>query len=792
MARDGRMVMLPLQNREIPLILDEWAKPGLGSGCVKITPAHDENDYAVWQRHADDIAVVNILNPDGTINGNGGAYAGQDRFTARKNVVADLEKAGLLERVEDRMVEIGHSDRSKTPVEPYLSKQWFVRMGDVDGGVLMGRGTEKEFTAPGLAQAAMSAVDPDWQSPTGRRLTFHPDPVRYRNTYFNWLAEKRDWCISRQLWWGHRIPIWHGTVSTADLPNLLETLGKLDPDAAWVWIVNPLGHTLSINEAVRLAAEDGPFEVQVCVRREADEADLNATLEGLGLKEDPDVLDTWFSSALWPHSTLGWPDPESAPVEPGQTPLGGGERPDALSYYYPGSCLVTGRDIITLWVARMVIAGLYNLGDLPFTDVFIHATILDGKGERMSKSKGNGIDPNDIIEMYGADALRYVICDMQTGTQDIRLPVQAISPFTGEKVELATAKHGRSIFTYLDPDTGEEFDVLGTMKDLPQATVISDRFEIGKFFCNKLWNASRFAMMKLEGAPFRALGEGDLALEDRWILSRLSRAVADVHRHLADYNPSAAINEARDFFWGEFCDWYLELIKPRMDDPESGAVARQVLATGLDYSLRLFHPFIPFITEAIWESLNERAPERGIDTPLPGSPVAATAAWPSARPEWESDELEAEFALMQEVVRRIRDIRNKYTVPLGDKVTVLIKAEGAELERLQAMTYHIREMAGVGAFTAGADVACPRHAASQVLGDMEIYVDGVLDVEKELERLTGQKANLEGRIAGLEKKLGNENFVSKAPAEIVQKSRDQLDDLRSQLALLEENIARLA
>ncbi|NUQ39911.1 MAG: valine--tRNA ligase [Calditrichaceae bacterium] len=804
MAKEGRKVMLPLQERPIPLILDEWAKPELGSGCVKITPAHDYNDYEVWQRHKDEIEIINILNPDGTLNDNAGEYAEEDRFYARERVVADLETRGLLQAVENREIEVGHSDRSKTPVEPYLSRQWFVRMGDVEGarvgpegasGIVMGRGTAKEFRAGGLAQAAMDAVNPEWKSPSGRNLTFYPDPVRYRNTYYNWLAEKRDWCISRQLWWGHRIPIWHGTVKTADLPRALEVLAGFPEDQIWAWIVGTEDQIFTLGEARNLspaAAGRESFEVQACIRYEEGEAKYAAQLESLGLYQDPDVLDTWFSSAIWPHSTLGWPDPENAQVDPGQSPTGSiNGKPDALSYYYPGSCLVTGRDIITLWVARMQLTGLYNLGDVPFTDCFIHATILDGKGERMSKSKGNGIDPVDIIELYGADALRYVLCDMQTGTQDIRLPVQAISPFTGEKVDLAVAKHGRTIFTYIDPQTGEEFDVLGTMPDIPAAKIISDRFEIGKNFCNKLWNAARFAMHNLNQQAFRPLTLEDLAVEDRWILSRLSKAIAGVTAQLGVYNPSAAINAARDFFWGEFCDWYLEMIKPRMSDPASGFIARQVLATVLDQALRLFHPFIPFITEAIWELLNDRAPARGISEALPVSGLLILASWPRPRSEWENSALEGEIELMQEVVRKIRDVRNKYTVPHSKKVAVQLKANGQDAAALQKMIPHIQKMAAVSTVAISAAAARPKLSAVQVLGDIEIYVEGVLDRDKELKRLQDQRDNLVKGIASLEQKLQNPNFANRAPAEVVESKRQQLRDWQTQLNLIEENIKAL-
>ena len=315
----------------------------------------------------------------------------------------------------------------------------------------------------------------------------------------------------------------------------------------------------------------GDVEVMACLRDLEADAALAQICADQGLTQDPDVLDTWFSSGLWPQSTLGWPDPETAQIDAGQPAMRGRNGfPDTLSYYYPGSCLVTGRDIITLWVARMVIMGLYNMGDVPFTDVFIHANILDGKGERMSKSKGNGIDPVDIIERYGADAMRYVLCDMQTGMQDIRLPVQAISPYTGDLIDLAAAQHGRSIFTYLCPATGKEFDVLGTMPDVPAAKLVSERFEAGRNFCNKLLNAVRFALMNLTDAGFQPLRADDFAIEDRWILSRLSHAVESVHGHLASYNPAAALWAARDFFWNELCDWYLEFIKAALAQRRSG------------------------------------------------------------------------------------------------------------------------------------------------------------------------------------------------------------------------------
>ncbi len=868
MAKAGRRVMLPLVDRPIPIILDTWAKPALGSGCVKITPGHDPNDYQVWQRHKGEIDIINILNPDGTLNANAGRFAGLDRFEAREQVEVHLRARGLLEHKEARQIEIGHSDRSKTPIEPYFSLQWFVQMGDVPDGIICGRGTPNEFTAPGLAQAAIDAASGDWRSPTGRSVAFHPDAERYASTYLNWLGEKRDWCISRQLWWGHRIPIWAGRFAGAELDHVLALLRPLHSRGDVHARVNRRdGTSIALTDGatsadvVAFAGDSDGAEILICLRDAVAEADLGEALEGAGVARDPDVLDTWFSSGIWPHSTLGWPDPTTAPIDHGQLPLGPEDgRPDALAYFYPGSCLVTGRDIITLWVVRMVLMGLYNLGDVPFTDVFIHANILDGKGERMSKSKGNGIDPVDIIERYGADAMRYVLCEMQTGTQDVRLPVQAISPYSGEPIDLAEAKHGRSIFTYLDPKSGREFDVLGTMPDVPSAKLISDRFLAGRNFCNKLWNALRFALMHLEGgtgAPgdaadhgaegehehgglvsrlhglaghshrpsdhdhhpatedaFKPLHITDLAPEDTWILSRLAGTVAEVDRQLGAYNPAAAIGAARDFFWSDLCDWYLELIKPRLSaEAGSGArptassahpagpsahqtgsgvhptdrhTARQVLAAVLDQALRLLHPFVPFITEALWERLCERAPERGIGKHLSTSEHLILAEWPDLGSAWHDDDLEARFAFAQEAVRAVRDLRNQYNVAPSRKLAVTIRATGASAAALASLEHVLLHGAGLASLAIDPEAARAPDAASAAVRDVEIFVAGVVDLAKERERLAKQQVELAGRIDGIRKRLANEAFVTRAKPEVVERERAALTELEAQA----EHVAR--
>jgi valyl-tRNA synthetase len=793
MAQAGRQVRLPLLDRPIPLICDTWANPGLGSGCVKITPAHDPNDYDVWTRHQDTIERINILNDDGSLNANAGPYAGLERFVARQQVVTDLQTRGLLEAMEEREVELGHSDRSKTPIEPYLSQQWFVRMGDVEGGIVCGRGTPNAFTAPGLAQAAITAAQGEWRSPTGRHVTFHPDPLRYRNTYLQWLAEKRDWCISRQLWWGHRIPIWAGTYTGVSLSqavtSLIPYLKHEDVCARLTW---PDGTSQLLQPETSIAEVGDEVVMLVCPRDETAETALAPVFEQLGLVQDADVLDTWFSSGLWPHSTLGWPDPESADVNPGQAPLGSQPgQPDALTTYYPGSCLVTGRDIITLWVARMVLMGLYNLGDVPFTDVFVHANILDGKGERMSKSKGNGIDPVDIIEQYSADAMRYVLCDMQTGMQDIRLPVQAISPYTGNLVDLATARHGKSIFTYLCPDTGQEFDVLGTMPDVPSAKLVSDRFEVGRNFCNKLLNAVRFALMNLPDVTFTPLQVQDLADEDRWILSRLTTAIMGVQAALEAYNPSTALSVARDFFWSELCDWYLEFIKPRLRDAERAPLARQVLAMAIDQVLRLLHPFVPFLTERLWEALNAQAPTRGIETPLPRSEFLLHAAWPTPHSAWSDASLEGHMTFLQDVIRAIRDIRSRYTIAPQVKIQVRIRATGEAAIRLQAWRDLLMTMAAVESVEIAPDVQRSPDAATAVVGAVELSIPGVVDVEKERARLSKQCDQLRGRIDGSRRKLANTNFLSKASPDVVQKERDRLAECEAEMAHVEAALTAL-
>ena len=790
MAAHGRQVMLPLLDRPMPLILDEWAKPELGSGCVKITPAHDHNDYDVWTRHSDDIDIINILEPDGTLNASTKQYAGLDRFVARDRVVEDLSARGLLGEVEDRDVEIGHSDRSKTAVEPYLSDQWYIRMGDVEGGVVMGRGTDKEHTRPGLVQAAMDAVE-------SGEVSVHP--ARYAKTYLDWLAEKRDWPISRQLWWGHQIPVWSKVYKQQQQDQHDIELAAIKGDDR-VSVAAPVPV-----EGAASAPDRSSYRVDVCLL--SDDRQMVETLEGLGYQQDPDVLDTWFSSALWPFSTLGWPDPATAAQQEGQPTLAAqGEDADVLDYYYPGSCLVTGRDIITLWVARMVLAGYYCLGDIPFSDVFIHANILDGKGERMSKSKGNGIDPVDIIGTYGTDAMRYVLCEMQTGNQDIRLPVTAVCPQCGHHNDLATTRHGQTIFTYVCGKESKkkfragsckkEFDVLGTMEQLPQAPLISKRFETGRSFCTKLWNSARFAFMNLaEGVPTEPRELTDLALEDRWILDGLNQAIRAVNRGLEDYTPAAALSAAREFFWGALCDWYLELIKPRLLDPDdpTGPVARQVLAYCLDQVLRLLHPFVPFITEHLWQKLGQHVPTRGLGPLAPAevTPNIIGAPWPEAAGSLDDAELRQIFSDLQDVTRAVREVRSARGLPPRQPLTVTLKPPAERATAIQQQTHVITRLAGVEQLHLDTEASRLPGSASRVVGKMQVFVHDVIDEAAERDRLQQDLAGVDKEIGACQKKLGNDNFVKRAPAAVVAEQQQRLADYQASREAILANMAEL-
>lgn len=738
MARDGRKLRLPLLYREIPLIADEWAKPEMGSGCVKITPAHDPNDYEVWQRHRA-IGAINILNPDGTLNANAGPYRGLPILEARRRVVSDLDAQGLLVQVEDREIDLAHSDRSNTPIEPYLADQWFVKMDQ-------------------LAQSAMDAVLDG---------SLKIIPSRYAKGYLDWLGEKRDWPVSRQLWWGHRIPIWYASCPEAVLKRAFG--GR--QDMAWV-------------------AAGGPNKWQICALEDLppDALDRAAAAEHASLDEplrqDPDVLDTWFSSALWPHSTLGWP-----------------ERTPELAYFYPTSVLITSRDIITLWVARMVLTGLNNMGDVPFREVFIHPKILDGYGETMSKMKGNGVDPIDVIEKFGPDALRYGLAYLCTETQDVRMPVQFECPHCNSLLE--QTKENRQLPRVACHKCAKPFATQWARTDadraLPRGPVVSERFEQARNFVNKLWNASRFALLNLNEYKAGPVDDSQLAVEDRWILSRLATVTTQVTEALEAYRFADAARGLYDFAWDEFCSFYLEMLKRRLQDPGQRVVAQRMLAHTLDGLLRLLHPLVPFITEEVWQLLNRVAPARGL-TIAEGASVIPTAApsimiAPGPRPDRGRQDatIEARLATFQAVLGAVREIRTRQNIPSRIPVRFSVRADAATCELLKPMQPYFESMAHAEPVLWGPDVTPPAtHAAVTVRG-IEVIVDlsGLLDVGAEVRRLEQQDKKLLGQIEAKEKKLANASFLERAPSDIVQKERDSLSELKDQLATVRTALTEL-
>jgi valyl-tRNA synthetase len=747
MARDGRCLKLPLVDRVIPLVADEWAKPEMGSGCVKITPAHDPNDYEVGKRAS--LPMINILNPDGTLNAQAGDYAGLKIQEARKKVVQDMDDLGLLVEVEDREIELAHSDRSKTPIEPYLADQWFVEMAD-------------------LAQSAMDAVS------DGRVRIL---PSRYAKGYLDWLGEKRDWPISRQLWWGHRIPVWSRTAPAHDpswrnMP--LPYLPALDMSEPAQPLRSPF------NDFISAILADGPGDQQwtlfVCVA--PGHEDCERELEKAGFTQENDVLDTWFSSALWPHSTLGWP-----------------EHTEELEYYYPTSTLITSRDIITLWVARMVLTGLSNMGDIPFHDVFIHPKILDGYGETMSKSKGNGVDPLDVIDKFGADALRFGLAFLTTDTQDVRMPVQFECPHC--EVLLEQTKKNRQLPRIDCPKCGKPFSTQWASraedKELPRGAVVSERFELARNFGNKLWNVSRLTLINLDGYSAAPVSRDELAFEDHWILSRLATVTERVTQHLNEYAYAEATRVLYDFAWDEFCSFYAEMCKPRFEDPATRPVAQRVMAHVLDVLLRLLHPMMPFMTEEVWQLLGQVAPQRGIPDPQPASESLVIAPWPAVESSRQDEKLEAQFAQFQAVLGAVREIRSRQNINPRDPVEFCVQCDDSMVALLQPMEVYFQRMAKASSTGWGPQVTPPPSNAQISVAGSEVFVDlkDFLDIPAEIDRNAKQEKKLLEMIARKEQQLSNENFVSRARPEVVQKERDSLQEMQDQLATTRDALARL-
>lgn len=739
----GKTVTIPLLGREIPIIADgQLADPELGTGCVKVTPAHDPNDYACWQRNPQ-IGIINILNKDGTINENGGKYAGMDRYKAREAVTKDMEAMGFFEDKQDREIPLAFSDRSKTPIEPYLSDQWFVKMGDTADG------------KPGFARRAMEAV-------IDGHVKFFPE--RYAQTYLDWLSEKRDWCISRQLWWGHRIPVWSRTF---DRPEQISAALRLEGYGK--------GKT-----AYQIQTETNTLHLCLVESDPSFEKDL----ETQGFAQSEDVLDTWFSSQLWPHSTFGWPD---------KTP--------ELAYYYPTSTLVTSRDIITLWVARMVISGLYNMGDVPFRHVYITPKLMDAFGAGMSKSRGNGVDPLDIIERYGTDALRFHMVTLAGETQDSKILVANVCPHCDFFIPLKkehtdpdetkrpkkiTCSNCKKQFRPGGPWTSED-------PNMPTAKQASESFEIGRNFANKLWNAARFILMNLDGYTPGILNRAELPLEDRWILSRLATTAKSVTESLVGYHFSEVARTIYDFSWSEFCDWYIEMSKGRLKDPAGRASVQRVLVGVLDGILRLAHPVMPFVTESIWQALNEAAFERGLPNPDPSAESVMIASWPTLPEAWQDPAMETRIARMQELVRIVREIRNNYKVEPKTQIDIAVRSSETVAADFRSLSTFIGLLAGVAKLECGPDVKKPPQSATNVNPEFETYVSlkGLIDPAEEVKRLEKQLAEKTKQLDGTQKKLGNADFVKRAPKEVVELQQQLVVDLQQQIKIIEETIREL-
>lgn len=676
----GQEIVLPIVGRHIPIIADDYVEPEFGSGCVKMTPAHDFNDYEIGKRH--DLAMYNIFTDDAALNDDvPERYRGMDRFDARKAIVAELENLGLLEKIEDYVVKIPRGDRSGAIVEPYLTDQWYVKI------------------AP-LAKPAIEAVE------TGR-IKFVPE--NWSKTYFEWMYNIQDWCISRQLWWGHRIPAWYD-------------------DKGNIYV--------------------GDDESQVREKYQLGE---------LRLRQDDDVLDTWFSSALWPFSTMGWP-----------------EKTDALKDFYPGNVLVTGFDIIFFWVARMIMFGLKFMDDVPFREVYIHGLIRDQDGQKMSKTKGNVLDPIDLIDGIDLEAL---VEKRTSGMMQEHL---------APKIEKATRKHF--------PDGINQFgtDALRLTFSALATTGRDIRFDLGRIegyknFCNKLWNAARYVLMNTE-----SLDDGDVQFSsaDRWIKSQINNVTADMHQHLSTYRLDMALHSVYEFTWHEFCDWYLELSKSVLQSDESSDAekrgTRRTLIEVLETVLRLLHPLMPFVTEEIWQAV---APRAGI-----AGDTIMLRPYPEVSPDADDADAVADIEWVKQFILGIRQIRGEMDISPGKPLSVILQgASDSDLSRANREAILLRRVGRVESVTVlGADEKPPT-AATALLGDMRLLVPmkGLIDVDAERTRLTKQQEKVKADLDRSSNKLNNKNFVNNAPPEVVIQEQERIAEFEKTIGQLTEQIQKL-
>lgn len=634
----GKTVILPLVNREIPIIADEYVEQDFGTGVVKITPAHDPNDFEVGNRH--NLPRINVMNDDATMNELAGKYEGMDRFAARKAIVKDLEEAGLLVKIEKHLHSVGHSERTDVVVEPRLSKQWFVKMGP-------------------LAEQAINAQREEGDN----TVNFYPP--RFNDAYLRWMENIHDWVISRQLWWGHQIPAWYHK-------------------------------------------ETG----EVYVGMEAPSDIENWT-------QDPDVLDTWFSSALWPFSTMGWPDENAADYK----------------RYYPTNTLVTGYDILTFWVSRMMFQGLEFTGKRPFKNVLIHGLIRDSQGRKMSKSLGNGVDPMEVIEQYGADALRWFLANGSAPGQDVRYS--------------------------------------------------TDKMDAAWNFINKIWNASRYALMNVGDLTADQVDiTGEKTLADKWILTRLNQTIGKVTELFEKFEFGEAGRLLYRFIWDDFCDWYIEMSKETLagDDEAAKLTTRSILVYVLDNTLRLLHPIMPFVTEEIWQSV-----------PHVGESLVV-ATYPTVHPEQMDEKAAEEMEFLMDFIRSVRTVRNEMNTPLSKPINIIAKvSDAAHYMVLKENESYIARFSNPEEFVYGEDVEAPSDAVTSVITGAEIYLPlaGLINIEDEIARLEKEAEKLQQEVDRVEKKLSNEKFVAKAPEAVVEAERAKGADYQAQREAVLERIATL-
>ncbi|MDD4956151.1 MAG: valine--tRNA ligase [Candidatus Omnitrophica bacterium] len=643
-----KMLILPLVGREIKMIFDENVDPTFGTGALKVTPAHDPVDFELGTKHG--LPRINVMDANGKINSLGGDYEGMDRFECRETIIEDLKQRHLFIKSEDHRHAVGHCYRCHTVVEPRLSKQWFVKMKP-------------------LAGPAIEAVKDD-------KIRFYPE--RWTKVYLNWMDNIRDWCISRQIWWGHRIPVWY-CKGCLKFDNVLD-----------VEVDKP--HTPGI------FVGDVPDKCPHC--------------GSVDIEQDPDVLDTWFSSWLWPFSTMGWPD-----------------ETEVLKKFYPTDALVTAQEIIFFWVARMIMAGIKFRGDVPFKDVYIHGTVRDATGTKMSKSLGNVIDPLDVVREVGSDALRYSIISITSQGQDVFLS--------------------------------------------------RDKFEIGRNFANKLWNASRYVLMSTEGQDISGRIDRDkLTLADKWILSNLNRTIDKVQKSLEAYRFNDAAMELYDFIWHKYCDWYLEISKLASNRLNTCEILVHVLAV----SLKLLHPIMPFITEEIWDKVPT----------CKGSVMIA--AWPVSDNGFDDEDSEVSMAVIIDIITRVRNIRAFWNIPQTTQIEVFLNVpSGDKIAAIKDNLPYIERLSRSTVAAIGGQIDRPERSVAALVGNINVYVPlgEAVDIDREKERIDKKVSELEKYLNGITKKLGNRSFLENAPEDVVNKEKDKQERFRHQIEDLKENISAL-